>query len=315
MTTAATSTKPESKSLLGHAYRRPAAFNGGAADGSSTQSSTQSSTKALSKLADQLTRSIKDVNWIADSDPKDDTSTTTDDDDDTDYASIRDASPAVCSSVEYAGTGENAIAADRMLESRVQVAFSDSKEVLLGWLAQNRHRFPATTLAYLEGQVKTAKLLTGVADQDLQWRGIGVWTRNEATGEATIKLGSGFYTLMKKQPARAKFELTRLIAQTWSPCELEKKKLEQPWSAYLRCMGFTGVGADPSALGCTPGGYSEAGWAVSSAVAVTVTDPGCAIPAFNEPARSECPKSFLLPLMMGAGNDRHLASETQEARK
>jgi hypothetical protein len=101
-----------------------------------------------------------------------------------------------------------------------------------------------------------------------------------------IRVGGGFLQLVKKDPKRAKFELARLISQTWSPCELKKMKLGNIWKSTLDCLNLKELD-----FGCSEGSYSESGWAVSTAVALTVANPGCSIPAFNGADIAKCLKA------------------------
>ncbi|MCM2324576.1 MAG: hypothetical protein NDJ90_15055, partial [Oligoflexia bacterium] len=115
----------------------------------------------------------------------------------------------------------------------------------------------------------------------------------------------------KKQPARGKFELARLVAQTWSPCELQKLQAAQAWDPVLECLEVRESGA------CNVGTYSEAGWAVSSVVAATIAPPGCTLPALTRTDVVACLKkapfaasaSSGTVVMEAAGANRSVASE------
>jgi hypothetical protein len=104
---------------------------------------------------------------------------------------------------------------------------------------------------------------------------------------ALIHVGSGFLTLFQKDRARARFELARLLAQAWSPCEIESIRESAGWKGFLSCMGMS-----EDQMKCAPGAVSEATWAVSSAVASLVSSPGCAIPAFADEKSAACLKQF-----------------------
>ena len=101
-----------------------------------------------------------------------------------------------------------------------------------------------------------------------------------------IRVGGGFFKLVTKNPARARFELARLLAQTWSPCEMHKLGGQAPWKGFLSCMQMSAQ-ADP-AKDCGPSSFSETGWAVSSALAAVASPPGCRIPAFDQKPVSRC---------------------------
>jgi hypothetical protein len=117
-------------------------------------------------------------------------------------------------------------------------------------------------------------------EADLAWRGIPVLTR-DGEGKPMVRLGAGFMKLFREKPQRAKFELARVMAQVWSPCELSSHHADPVWTGLLKCMKLEG------AEGCGQGQYSEAGWAVSTAVAQQVAAPGCTIPAFADASGKE----------------------------
>jgi hypothetical protein len=201
----------------------------------------------------------------------------------------------LCSSVEYPGKGKFA-PGDRGVLSR---ALTGAKEDLIAWVERHRIKFPTSTYETLMGQIRSLRLgePSVAEDPDLAVRGIGVWTRDSKG--PVVRLGPGFLILMKKDPERARFELIRLAAQGWAPCELTRLGAPGPWSAYLRCMGI-----QESEKGCGIGDYSEAGWAVSSAVASVLVKPGrlgCTLPAFSDSSHAECPRNFLLPLSLSSG--------------
>jgi hypothetical protein len=107
-----------------------------------------------------------------------------------------------------------------------------------------------------------------------------------------IRIGSGFMKLSRQQPDRARYEIARVIAQTWAPCELKVAGASQGetlWNPLLACLGMSG-----GDKGCVAGSSSEAGWAVSSTLAMTLANPGCTIPAFKEVAQAECWKKIPL---------------------
>ena len=125
-----------------------------------------------------------------------------------------------------------------------------------------------------------------VADEpDLAWRGVAVLGK-DLDGEPMIRMGNGFLKLLVREPERGKFELARLAAQTWAPCEFQsgdqKAQSAMPWGALVKCLGVQ----EPNA--CGPGTYSEAGWAVSTVLAYKVANPGCKIPALAESSVAAC---------------------------
>jgi hypothetical protein len=91
---------------------------------------------------------------------------------------------------------------------------------------------------------------------------------------------------LTKDRQRAKFELTRLVAMAWTPCELKRVGVsEEPWNPLLKCLGIN------DAQACQTSSYSETGWAVSSAIAAQVAPPHCTLPAFSEEHARQCVKS------------------------
>src|SRR5207302_109642 len=93
----------------------------------------------------------------------------------------------------------------------------------LSWLEKHRGQFPKEVAELMESDARELRLQRPPTPDypDLAFRGIGIWTR--PSGERPIiKLGSGFAKLVDHHPVRARFELARLIAQTWSPCELQR---------------------------------------------------------------------------------------------
>src|SRR6185437_13304866 len=102
--------------------------------------------------------------------------------------------------------------------------FHDAKDLLAAWLTDHQAKFPPKTYEWMHNQVTEARLerpaVPPVIDEepDLSWRGIGVYEG----GAPLIRVGSGFARLVSSDPVRARFELARLLAQTWSPCEMAK---------------------------------------------------------------------------------------------
>lgn len=191
---------------------------------------------------------------------------------------------ADCAKIEYRGDGPQLTQITKADWSRVMEDFHSAKHSLTEWL--ERHRAEITVPAYqvMEHRLGSVKIQRPpVLDEpDLAWRGIGVYGQNPE-GEPIIKLGGGFVQLSVAHPARARFELTRLVAQTWSPCELLRfGALEATWSPLLKCLGMT------QAQDCSQGTYSESGWAVSTTIAAAVQPPSCQIEAFKSPEASQC---------------------------
>ena len=185
-----------------------------------------------------------------------------------------------CKSTEISGEGSRVSVTSEDWLAVVRV-FHHVKEDLLNYLAKNKTHLPTRTYALMEAQVKSLKIQRPPIDEqpDLNWRGIGVFSQ---VGSPVIQVGTGFVKLIKEDPRRGKFELARLAAQSWAPCEIKKTESSEPWKEMLTCLGIE------DADGCTVGAYSEAGWAVSSAIAQIIAPPGCVVPAFAATQTARC---------------------------
>ncbi len=189
-----------------------------------------------------------------------------------------------CSSVEFLGQSAKTVKVEKKRWNMIMDQFHSVKDDMLAWISEHRDEMSPATYAALEKQVKGIRLQRPPAEEDpeLSWRGIGIWT--EDSHGPVIRVGAGFISMFEKSPARGRFELTRLVAQAWSPCYLSRVDVAQPWTPLLQCLGVQ----DQS---CTPGAYSESGWAVSTAVAQVVSSPGCTVPIRNTPRlrrREDC---------------------------
>jgi hypothetical protein len=202
----------------------------------------------------------------------------------------------VCTPVEYRGD-----AADKMVVttndwSKVLDGFHEVKGSLLTWLESRKREFPDKTFRQMQTQIREMTLQRpAYADEpDLNWRGIGVFTQDNS-GKGMIRVGAGFVKLMAKQPKRGKFELLRLAAQSITPCELQRIGAEPVWDPLLKCLDMHEQQA------CAVGTYSEAGWAVSSTIAASLTPPGCTLPAFKKSEdMTKCMNKIPLPLTVAA---------------
>lgn len=191
---------------------------------------------------------------------------------------------AECARIEYRGDGPQATKVTKGEWITVMDQFHAAKHELLVWLDKHRSQLSGPTAQAMEKQVRDLKIQRPPASEepDLSWRGIGVFGQN-ADGDAMIKLGGGFVRLADKHPARARFEMTRLVAQAWAPCELQRLTAQDStWTPLLHCLGVT------ENQSCAQGTYSESGWAVSTVVASAVAPPGCQIPALKQSDAARC---------------------------
>jgi len=200
-----------------------------------------------------------------------------------------------CASLEFAGAGPELTEVDASLWARFMVDYRQIKEELVGWLHQNAEFFPSSQLAKMELEIRQSRVMRPQAQlqPDLSWRGVAVWTRPQAgtivEGErpALIQVGDGFLKLYQKDRSRARFELTRVLAQAWAPCELGNGKSSAAWDSVLQCLGFS-----KNQIGCAAGVVSETAWATSSAVAVLLNPPACELPAFQGGKLQSCLGGF-----------------------
>lgn len=210
---------------------------------------------------------------------------------------------ADCAAIEYRGLGPDRTRVTKGEWITVMDQFHAAKHGLLSWLEKRKREVPAPVFEAMSNQVKNLKIQRPPAaeEPDLSWRGIGVYTQN-SEGEPIVKLGGGFVRLSTRHPARARFEMSRLVAQSWAPCEMSKLAAgaETTWSPLLKCLGVN------ESQGCGAGTYSEGGWAISTTLAKAVAGPGCLVPAFKDPSLAKC--AATLPL--GAAHaSREVASE------
>lgn len=187
----------------------------------------------------------------------------------------------ICSSVELPGDGPSEAIADKDWEKAEQ-EFAEAKKGLQAWLDKNRIAFSIEAYTAMQKRLEGVKLQKASAENepDLTWRGIATYG-TAGDGTSYVRAGSGFLKLFSSQPSRAKFELARVVAQSWAPCELAKGA-GNPWQPWLTCLNVKEGNA------CETGSYSEAGWAVSTALAAQVAPPGCTIPAFRAAEQAQC---------------------------
>lgn len=199
----------------------------------------------------------------------------------------------VCHSLEYRGEGLSGTKVTDAEWSKAQAQFTAGREALLAWLQKRRKEIPDKAVFVMENQLKAVQLEKPPVreEPDLSWRGIGVFTY-DSKGAPRLRLGGGFLKLVTKEPKRAQFELTRLLAQVWAPCELQRLDPSEVWSPLLDCMKVSRESA------CAPGSSAEEGWAVSSALAAILHSPGCNLPGLSHPDVVACLEKLPLPLTL-----------------
>lgn len=162
--------------------------------------------------------------------------------------------------------------------------FHEAKAKLKNWAKANLKVLDKKSLEAMNAMVEKVKIQrpSDELEPDLNWRGIGVRTQTASLGPM-IHLGAGFVSLLKKDRVRARFELVRLLAQSWAPCELEAQGMNASiWGPLLQCMDLD-VSSD-----CKVASTANKAWAISSALAAHIAPPNCAIPAFEDPAMHAC---------------------------
>jgi hypothetical protein len=189
-----------------------------------------------------------------------------------------------CHPLEVVGRGPASVSLSDPEWDWVLDQFHASKTRLLSWFTNHRGSFSEPLAAKMEEQLRNLRIArpSPSSEPDLAWRGIGVFEPGETEG--LIKIGAGFLSLLKQNPERGKFELTRLVAQVWAPCELRKIKSQagDPWQSALECLGVK------ESQACASGRNSEGGWAISTAIAYQVSAPGCIVPAFEQSSPASC---------------------------
>jgi hypothetical protein len=215
-----------------------------------------------------------------------------------------------CSTVEYRGDSPENITVTQEDWRHVQELFWQSKASLLSWVEEHKTELPGTTVTAMTKQVKELKMVrpNNLLDEpDLAWRGIGIYSQGNV-GEPQVKMGAGFVKFALKNPSRAAFEMTRLVAQSWSPCELSRAAgpdAGNTWQPLLKCLGGSDAAAAQAAA-CPQGSFSEAGWAISTTFASKFSPPSCEIRAFQAPEFAKCVKSIPLTVARSvASEEKH----------
>lgn len=194
-----------------------------------------------------------------------------------------------CHPVEYQGDGfqNTHISAEQW--KKLVGEFHQAKQQLEVWVKSGSYPLSDKAKLYMQHQLHELKLIhpPTTDEPDLNWRGIGVWTRDEKDN-VSIRLNSGFVKWALKDPKRTQFEMTRLVAQSWAPCEMERIGEASMWKDLLQCLEVK------EAQGCADASFSEAGWAVSTGLAEVISPVGCTVPAFESSKKMACLKQISL---------------------
>ncbi len=196
----------------------------------------------------------------------------------------------VCQSVEIRGDGGPKSLVTPQEWSQVVDVFHHSKDLLISWMKSHSSQLPQGSAATLEKLVHELKIVQPVhastEESDLSWRGIGVWVRDDQ-GSPLVLMGGGFLKLLKADPHRAAFEMIRLVAQSWSPCELSQHGVGPVWSPLLSCLG------EVEEKDCSAEKSYENTWGISSSLAMTLETPGCQLPVFQDEKKKSCLRDLL----------------------
>ncbi len=203
-----------------------------------------------------------------------------------------------CAVTEFPGKGPDETHVSQKEWAVTMEQFHSAKASLIVWLKDHRSQFSPKTYQWMEAQISDARIErpsshSFEAEPDVAWRGIAVPAieKNESgLPQSVIRVGGGFLQWVSTHPQRARFELSRILAQSWAPCAVNRIDPNSPWKDFLNCMNMQAE-ADAAAA-CANGSYSEAGWAVSSAIAAVATPPGCRVPAFEGASASACVKKM-----------------------
>jgi hypothetical protein len=185
-----------------------------------------------------------------------------------------------CTSVEEFGTAPEQVAVTPEMWEKAMAVFHEAKARVVTWVSdQGAHLTREQKLRAIKSVEEVRLQRPPQAEQpDLSWRGIGVYTiimDAAKLPQGVIRLGGGFVRLVQRDVGRARFELTRLVLQAVTPCELERVlggERTAFWKPVQSCLNV-----ETHSQECTLGGFSESTWALSSAVAAQVSPPGCQI--------------------------------------
>jgi len=210
-------------------------------------------------------------------------------------AEVAENSHKACESVEFFGQGPEQFEVQPAVWGEFMGEYHAAKDDLLKWLGSNKARFTEAVFSQMENEVRDTRVMRpqNQIEPDLTWRGIAAWTRprsgsvESSERPALIHVGAGFMELFKKDRVRARFEIARLIAQSWSTCEIAEARKLPIWHEFYQCMGLTEENTR-----CAAGAVSEATWALSTSVASLVSRPGCEVPAFADTRGAECLKAL-----------------------
>jgi hypothetical protein len=184
-----------------------------------------------------------------------------------------------CSAEEYPSWRLAELGDDEQRQAweTVHLSFQKSKGSLLAWLNHSQGHLGVKSQGLLSEKIAKAKLEIATHDHspDLLWRGTGVLISDES-GVPVIRLGRGFVLVAHYRPELASFEVMRLLSQVWAPFFLKRDEVGVFWGGGLDCFGEIALDS------------SKAGWAVSTALAASLSPSGCPIPALEVREVASC---------------------------
>jgi hypothetical protein len=162
-----------------------------------------------------------------------------------------------------------------------------TKNKLIDYASQFEAELTPPVLEAMKEKMKAVRIYRppGTDEPDLAFRGIGIYSQASG-GTPVLRIGPGFVSLFEQHPERARFEMARLLAQAWAPCEFPAAPEGPVFNSLLKCLGVD------QKLGCDPRGFSDAGWALSTALANAVAYPGCEIPGLKTESVRACIPQF-----------------------
>ncbi len=201
---------------------------------------------------------------------------------------VEKTAPEPCEPMrESAGDGSAQLKVSAGQWKKVMKEFHTAKHELSSWLGRVGTKHPPENISALQAKIEAIRLQRPPISSypDLLWRGIALYTDDPQEGNV-IRLGNGMAASIQKSPKKLRFELTRLLAQAWAPCELQKDPRLSSWAAAfwepaMHCLGL-------SAMECKGGEYAESTWAISSALASRLSPQACSIAALNDDSIQQC---------------------------
>ncbi|MBN22986.1 MAG: hypothetical protein CL678_17000 [Bdellovibrionaceae bacterium] len=184
-----------------------------------------------------------------------------------------------CDLRERLGSFEISPESEETLIKKIHLTFDQSKKKLKRWLKNHNHLMNDAQYSQLEEQLNRVSLEFPASQvaKDLMWRG-ALFLEVEDSESFVVRGGNSWMWTYKNDLKRAEYEMTRVIAQAWSPCLLLKSS--GVWNQALECASID--------FSCKGAGRDEAGHWIASAVAHWVSPMDCQIPLFKKKDQAQC---------------------------